>query len=227
MKALLLVILLFAMSFSGGMSVAQTKCQHTADVLGGQSQTLREMETELMFLYIILGAMIVLTLSVSVWAFYMLRERRIVVAKNRELLRMKNDGESIPLVVEKRRDPQQEELFVTIDTAIRQERLYADVALQRQDVCDRFGINRHALNELLVQYAEGLSFPQYVNDIRLQEALRLLHNENEWRGRKDHQRDCQFCGFYSRQPARTIQARLRNDACGVSANPLNTAVCFF
>ena len=131
-----------------------------------------------MFLYIILGAMIVLTLSVSVWAFYMLRERRIVVAKNRELLRMKNDGESIPLVVEKRRDPQQEELFVTIDTAIRQERLYADVALQRQDVCDRFGINRHALNELLVQYAEGLSFPQYVNDIRLQEALRLLHNED-------------------------------------------------
>lgn len=101
----------------------------------------------LLFLYIILGAMIVLTLSVSVLAFYMLRERRIVVAKNRELLRMKNDGESIPLVVEKRRDPQQEELFVTIDTAIRQERLYADVALQRQDVCDRFGINRHALNE--------------------------------------------------------------------------------
>ena len=178
MKALLLVILLFAMSCSGGMSVAQTKCQHTADVLGGQSQTLREMETELMFLYIILGAMIMLTLSVSVLAFYMLRERRIVVAKNRELLRMKNDGESIPLVVEKRRDPQQEELFVTIDTAIRQERLYADVALQRQDVCDRFGINRHALNELLVHYAEGLSFPQYVNDIRLQEALRLLHNEN-------------------------------------------------
>ena len=157
--------------------MAQTTCQHTADVLGGQSQTLREMETELLFLYIILGAMIVLTLSVFVWAFYMLRERRIVVAKNRELLRMKND-ESIPLVVEKRRDPQQEELFVTIDTAIRQERLYADVALQRQDVCDRFGINRHALNELLVQYAEGLSFPQYVNDIRLQEALRLLHNEN-------------------------------------------------
>ena len=43
--------------------MAQTKCQHTADVLGGQSQTLREMETELMFLYIILGAMIVLRLS--------------------------------------------------------------------------------------------------------------------------------------------------------------------
>ena len=130
-----------------------------------------------MFLYIILGAMIVLTLSVSVWAFYMLRERRIVVAKNRELLRMKNDGESIPLVVEKRRDPQQEELFVTIDTAIRQERLYADVALQRQDVCDRFGINRHALNELLVHYAEGLSFPQYVNDIRLQGEAEMTISE--------------------------------------------------
>ena len=68
-------------------------------------------------------------------------------------------------------------LFTEIDQTIRKEKLYADVALQRQDVCDRFGINRHALNELLVHYAEGLSFPQYVNDIRLQEALRLLHNE--------------------------------------------------
>ena len=65
-------------------------------------------------------------------------------------------------------------LFTTINTAIRSERLYANVALQRQDICDRFGIRRHTLNGLLQTYAGVNSFTQYINAIRMEEAVSLL-----------------------------------------------------
>ena len=69
-----------------------------------------------------------------------------------------------------------ESLFNSIDSAIRTERLYANMGLQRQDICDRFDISRHALNDLLTTYANGQSLPQYINNIRLEEALRLLRD---------------------------------------------------
>ena len=43
-------------------------------------------------------------------------------------------------------------------------------------ICDRFNISRHTLNDLLAEHTGGLSFPQYVNNIRLEETLSLLHN---------------------------------------------------
>ncbi len=69
------------------------------------------------------------------------------------------------------------ELFARIDGVIRSEKLYANKLLQRQDIIDRFGISRHALNDLFNNYANGQSFPGYINSIRLQEALFLLKND--------------------------------------------------
>ena len=66
------------------------------------------------------------------------------------------------------------ELFKRIDSVIRSERLYANVDLMREDVMRRFGISRHRLNDLLNQYVGGLSFPQYINDIRVKEAYELI-----------------------------------------------------
>ena len=70
-----------------------------------------------------------------------------------------------------------QELFARIDGVIRSEKLYANKLLQRQDIIDRFGISRHALNDLFNDYANGQSFPGYINSIRLQEALFLLKND--------------------------------------------------
>ena len=39
------------------------------------------------------------------------------------------------------------DLFKTIDTIIRNERLYAQVNLMREDIMQRFGIGRHHLND--------------------------------------------------------------------------------
>ena len=69
------------------------------------------------------------------------------------------------------------DMFNEIDAAIRGEQLYVNAALQRQDICNRFGIRRQVLNELLSRHANGLTFPQYINTIRLDESLRLLRDE--------------------------------------------------
>lgn len=66
------------------------------------------------------------------------------------------------------------EEFEKIDKVIRRERLYANVDLMRADVMARFGISRHRLNYLLTKYAEGMSFPQYINAIRLEEAYDFI-----------------------------------------------------
>ena len=71
------------------------------------------------------------------------------------------------------------DLFKTIDTVIRQERLYAQVNLMREDIMQRFGIGRHSLNNQLNAFADGMSFPQYINSIRMEVAYDLLTNHPE------------------------------------------------
>ena len=71
------------------------------------------------------------------------------------------------------------DLFKTIDKIIREERLYARVNLMREDIMERFGIGRHRLNDQLNAFADGLSFPQYINSIRMEIAYDLLTNRPE------------------------------------------------
>ena len=127
--------------------------------------------------YIIALAIAILALLAIAFALYFFRQKRIVTEKNRALVRMINEQTAEPSAPLPRREGSEESLFCAIDASIRSERLYANVNLQRQDICDRFNINRHALNDLLATYAEGLSFPQYINNIRLEEALRPLRYE--------------------------------------------------
>lgn len=129
----------------------------------------------------------VIALLAIAFALYFFRQKRIVSEKNHVLVRMIN-GQPSDLTdptddEPEEHDPTDDEpegtadLFATIDTTIRNERLYANVALQRQDVCERFGVSRHTLNGLLSANAHARSFTQYINAIRLDEALRLLRNE--------------------------------------------------
>lgn len=72
-----------------------------------------------------------------------------------------------------------QDLFKVICATIRKERLYADIDLMREDIMKRFSIGRHRLNDLLTTYADGMSFPQFINAIRMEEAYTLLTDHPE------------------------------------------------
>ena len=129
--------------------------------------------------HIISLTMAVVALLAIAFAVYFFRQKRIVSEKNRALVRMINEKmyePSAPLA-SRRGAGDEASIFNSIDAAIRSERLYTNVGLQRQDICDRFDISRHTLNDLLAEHTGGFSFPQYVNTIRLEETLRLLRDE--------------------------------------------------
>ena len=141
-----------------------------------QQLEIQEKEAEAERSHIISIAVAALAVLAIAFAIYFFRQKRIVSEKNHALVRMINSMQ--PKSIDSRTvNNADSELFKHIDTAIRSERLYANIGLQRQDICDRFNISRHTLNDLLSNYTGGLSFPQYVNIIRLEEALRLLRDE--------------------------------------------------
>ena len=73
------------------------------------------------------------------------------------------------------------DLFKTIDTVIREEHLYAKANLMREDIMKRFNIGRHHLNDQLNTFADGMSFPQYINSIRMEIVYDMLTNHPEMR----------------------------------------------
>ena len=141
-----------------------------------QQLEIQEKEAEAERSHIISIAVAALAVLAIAFAIYFFRQKRIVSEKNHALVRMINSMQ--PKSIDSRTvNNADSELFKHIDTAIRSERLYANIGLQRQDICDHFNISRHTLNDLLAEFTDGLSFPQYVNNLRLEEALRLLRDE--------------------------------------------------
>ena len=136
-----------------------------------QQMEIQEKQAEAQRSHIMSIAVTIIALLATAFAAYFFRQKRIISAKNHALVRMINEKKT-PEAPKTNSDE-----FANIDQAIRTEHLYKEVNLQRQDICNRFGINRHTLNDMLTHYSGGLSFPQYINAIRLEESLRMLHNE--------------------------------------------------
>lgn len=142
-----------------------------------QQMEIMEKQAEAQRFRIVSWAVAVVALLAIAFALYFFRQKRIIAAKNHALVRMINEeNQRMPMISSRTTNPS-DEIFAAIDAAIRDEQLYVNQQLQRQDICDRFGISRHALNDLLAQNADGLSFPQYINAIRLSEAIVLLKGQ--------------------------------------------------
>ena len=153
-----------------------------------QELKIQEAQTASRIKSIIIGVILLLFVIAGAFSFYYRRQRQIISEKNRALVRMINGtpfvapvdeiegAEDTDEVSDSEESEDASALFETIDTTIRTEHLYANVSLQRQDVCTRFCITRHTLNNLLAQHVGSSSFPQYINNIRMEEALPLLRD---------------------------------------------------
>lgn len=127
-------------------------------------------QTHRMRIYVLIFFLLFVT-ATAVLVWLVIQQRRIV-QKNHALVRLINEKGAAEKSV--RGDGPDEALFRQIDSAIRQERLYANPNLQRQDILDRWSLRRQTLNDLLSAYAGGDSFPAYINSIRLEEAVHQL-----------------------------------------------------
>ena len=154
-----------------------------------QELKIQEAETASRIKSIIIGVIVLLFIIAAAFSFYYRRQRQIISEKNRALVRMINgtplvvpadetEGtEDVDEVSESEVPETNSTLFDTIDNAIRTEQLYSNVSLQRQDICTRFRITRHTLNTLLARHVGSPSFPQYINNIRMEVALPLLRDD--------------------------------------------------
>jgi len=144
-----------------------------------QEQLIREEQARSARKDSLIAVIAVILLILIAFAVHSTRQQRAIRDKNRALTRM------IRELSEFRSSPQTDspkpdrELFDRIDGAIREEKLYTNINLQRQDILDRFGISRHTLNDLFSAYAGGRSFTAYINNLRMQDAIRLMEEEQD------------------------------------------------
>ena len=125
---------------------------------------------------IILAIVALLLLSIA-FIYFAFRQRRTISEKNRALVRMIDEQARAQEAAQNSTPAPDPELFRSIDKTIREERLYTNPNLQRQDILDRFSIGRKTLSDLLAAYADGQSFTAYINAMRLQDAVHLLKEE--------------------------------------------------
>ena len=103
---------------------------------------------------------------------------RQVIKKNVEALvkmidKMRSSNEAPVLM------PQDEDIknkYLRIMTAVYEEKLYADVQMDRDTFASRMKLSRHSLNKIISANTNGLSFPQWINRIRIDRACDLLRN---------------------------------------------------
>ena len=127
---------------------------------------------------IIVAVVVLLVLAVG-FIYFAFRQRRTISEKNRALVRMIDEQTKAQEASQSSTPAPDPALFKTIDRTIREERLYKNPNLQRQDILERFDISRRTLNDLLAAYSGGQSLTSYINAMRLQDAVLLLKEEPE------------------------------------------------
>lgn len=76
----------------------------------------------------------------------------------------------------KKEDDNSADVYKKLIKAVYDEKLFADNHLDRGSFAAHMNLSRHALNKIISGNTEGLSFPQWINKIRMQLACDLLRN---------------------------------------------------
>lgn len=127
-------------------------------------------------------SLVVLVLSVS-FAWLLYRQRmmyRTLVSQHQQYLQRLERG-----VSPERKEPEDDssempeggsgsrELFLQVERLMRESRLYAQKDISLEKIAERLGTNRTYISRAINSYA-GVSFPNYVNMFRIEEATRII-----------------------------------------------------
>lgn len=90
-------------------------------------------------------------------------------------------------------DPKKRHLLMQLEKLMQQERTYCENLLTKERVTELLNTNRTYLSQVINE-AYGKSFTQYINDLRINEAIRLLDDPTNMRALR---LICQDLGFNS------------------------------
>lgn len=110
------------------------------------------------------------------FAVYFFYKRRQITLKNKALIRL-IDEQNRSAELTKGQQARNEELYTRLNSLIYDQQLYRDPLLDREAVCQQLGIDRHTLNQLLNDFADGQSLPAFINKVRLNMACKMLRDE--------------------------------------------------
>lgn len=168
-------------------SLQVSRAQEYAAIYHSQEQQLeleRVKAQSLHTLFIAIAVLLVALLAIAL-SVYLYRQKRHEHMKNLALGRkidqlldtMEQQHSAASNDTDENNTYELKPLFDQMYRLIKEERLYANAFLQRQDIISLMGISRATLNQMLNVYANGLSFPAYVNTIRLKIACEMLRQE--------------------------------------------------
>lgn len=142
----------------------------------------QQAEADARIFRIVTLAVIIALIAVMAFAVYFFRQRRLTAEKNKALVLLidnnMNTEKTRPATPETKKTTAPS-LFERFTTLVYEKQLFRDVNIDRDAVCQQLGIERHTLNQLLNDYAGGLSLPAYLNNVRLDAAYDMLHNQTD------------------------------------------------
>lgn len=110
------------------------------------------------------------------FALYFFYKRRQTTLKNKALVRL-IDEQNRSTELTEGQQARNEELYTRLNSLIYDQQLYRDPLLGRETVCQQLDIDRHTLNQLLNDFADGQSLPAFINKVRLNMACKMLRDE--------------------------------------------------
>lgn len=150
-------------------------------------------------------------LALLVWLLY---ERRILNKKNKrissllvELSDARNMVESNNPINDPESDPDYK-IFLRFDEKVREEHLYLNYQLQRDDYARIMGVDRNRFASIIKEYTCGGNLNSYLNDMRLNHSIYLFKNYPEM--------SIQEVGDASALPSSTTFYRLFKEKYGLS-----------
>lgn len=106
--------------------------------------------------------------------------------------------------------PENENLFLRFDQQIKEQKLYLDYQLTRDDYAQLMGVDRNRFASILKQFTSGGNLSVYLNELRLEYSVTLFRNHPDWPISK--------VAAESALPSLSTFYRLFKDKYGISLN---------
>ena len=158
--------------------------ENTAEVLR-YKQDLQRVENDLIKRHNLLVFFILITVLLLVLFILVLYDHKRLNSRNKkitsllvELREAKEESEQYHM------DnidslPQEYRLFLKFDEKVRNEKLYLNYQMQRDDFARLMGVDRNRFASIIKEYTGGGNLNAYLNDMRLEHSIYLLKNHPE------------------------------------------------